>query len=130
MVIAARFTNGSGNFDTGKEGQQMAEEVKITDENFDQEVKNSKGLVLVDFYADWCMPCRMLSPTIEQLAKDYGGKVKVGKLDVDKNSNAAAAFSVTGIPTIMLFKDGEPVERLVGLQTADALKSVIDKHVS
>ena len=108
----------------------MAEEVKITDDNFDEQVKNHKGLVLVDFGADWCMPCRMLAPTIEQLAEDYEGQVKVGKLDVDKHSNSAAAFSVTGIPTIMLFKDGEPVERLVGLQTADALKAVIDKHVS
>ena len=108
----------------------MAEEVTITDDNFDEHVKNHKGLVLVDFYADWCMPCRMLAPTIEQIGKDYEGRLKVGKLDVDKQSNSAAAYSVTGIPTIMLFKDGEPVERLVGLQTADALKAVIDKHVS
>jgi len=108
----------------------MAEEVKITDDNFDREVKDHEGLVLVDFYADWCMPCRMIAPTIEQLAKDYEDSLKVGRLDVDKNSGSAAAFSVTGIPTLLLFKDGEPVERLVGLQTADALKAVIDKHVA
>ena len=108
----------------------MTEEVKITDENFEEQVKNHKGLVLVDFYADWCMPCRMLEPTIEQLAAEYQGRLKVGRLDVDKNFNSAAGFSVTGIPTLILFKDGEPVERLVGLQTADALKAVIDKHVS
>ena len=108
----------------------MTEEVKITDENFEEQVKNHKGLVLVDFYADWCMPCRMLEPTIEQLAAEYQGRLKVGRLDVDKNFNSAAGFSVTGIPTLIFFKDGEPVERLVGLQTADALKAVIDKHVS
>ena len=108
----------------------MADEVKLTDDNFEQLVTNSKGLVLVDFYADWCAPCRMLAPIIEQIANDYEGKVTVGKLDVDKSSNTAATFSVSGIPTTMLFKDGESVERLVGLQTAEALKAVIDKHLS
>lgn len=108
----------------------MAEEVRITDDNFDEAVKKSKGLVLVDFYADWCMPCRMLSPIIEQLAEDYQGRVTIGKLDVDKNPDVAAALSVTGIPTLMLFKDGQSVERLVGLQTADALTAVFDKHLS
>jgi len=107
----------------------MAEEVKLTDDNFDALVKKTKGLVLVDFYADWCMPCRMLAPTIEQLAAAYEGRVTIGKLDVDKNSSTAASFSVSGIPTLILFKDGEPVERLVGLQTADALKAVLDKHL-
>ena len=107
----------------------MAEEVRITDDNFDEVVTKSKGLVLVDFYADWCMPCRMLAPTIEQIAKDYAGRVKMGKLDVDKNPDTAATFSVTGIPTLMLFKDGKSAERLVGLQTAEALKAVLDKHL-
>ena len=107
----------------------MADEVKITDGNFDEVVAKSKGLVLVDFYADWCLPCRMLTPTMEQLAKDYAGRVKIGRLDVDKNPDAAVAFSVTGIPTLMLFKDGKSVERVVGLQTADALKAVLDKHL-
>ena len=108
----------------------MAEEVRITDDNFDEAVKKSKGLVLVDFTADWCMPCRMLNPIIEQLAEDYQGRVTIGKLEVDNNPDLAAAFSVTGIPTLMLFKDGQSVERLVGLQTADALKAVFDKHLS
>lgn len=108
----------------------MAEEVVLTDSNFDQEVKKSKGLVLVDFFADWCMPCRMLSPIVHQLAAEYEGKLKVGKLDVDKNFNTAATFSVTGIPTLIVFKDGQAVERLVGLQPIDALKGVIDKHLA
>ena len=108
----------------------MAEEKIITDANFDTEVKKAKGLVLVDFYADWCMPCRMIAPILEQLAQEYADNLVVGRLDVDKNFNTAAAFSVTGIPTLILFKDGEMVERIVGLQPAEALKGVIDKHLS
>ena len=92
----------------------MSNEKVITDANFDAEVKNAKGLVLVDFGADWCMPCRMIAPTMEKIADDYAGRVTVGTLDVDKNFNIAAAFSVTGIPTLILFKDGEVAERLVG----------------
>jgi thioredoxin 1 len=108
----------------------MANEKVLSDSNFEQEVKQAKGLVLVDFYADWCMPCRMLGPIVHQLSDDYAGKLTVGKLDVDKNFNTAAAFSVSGIPTLILFKDGQMAERLVGLQPIDALKSVIDKHLA
>lgn len=108
----------------------MANEVVLTDANFNDEVKNTKGLVLVDFYADWCMPCRMLAPTIEKIAEEYVGRVKVGKLNVDANFATASQFSVSGIPTIMLFKDGAMAERLVGLQTLDVLKGVINKHIS
>ncbi|MHC4714689.1 MAG: thioredoxin [Planctomycetota bacterium] len=107
----------------------MAGEVVISDADFEEAVTKDKGLVLVDFYADWCMPCRMLAPTIEAIATEYEGRVKVAKLDVDKNPATSEAHSVSGIPTLMLFKAGEPVERLVGLQTADALKAAIDKHL-
>jgi len=107
----------------------MSQEVILSDANFDEKVKKAKGLVLVDFYADWCMPCRMLAPTIEKLATDFAGKIVVGKLNVDANFNTASAFSVSGIPTVILFKDGQVVERLVGLQTADVLKGVINKHL-
>ena len=107
----------------------MSNEVVLTDANFNEKVKNAKGLVLVDFYADWCMPCRMLSPTIEKIADDYAGNLTIGKLDVDTNANIASSFSVTGIPTLILFKDGAMAERLVGLQTADVLKGIIDKHL-
>jgi len=108
----------------------MANETMLTDQNFDQEVKKAKGLVLVDFYADWCMPCRMLTPIVHQLAEEYAGKVTIGKLDVDKNFNTAAQFSVSGIPTLILFKDGQMKERLVGLQPIDALKNVLEKHLA
>ena len=106
----------------------MSHEVAITDANFNEKVKNSKGLVLVDFYADWCAPCRMLAPVIEKLADEFAGKVTVGKCNVDANMNTASSFSVTGIPTVILFKDGQPVERLVGLQTADVLQGILKKH--
>ena len=105
-------------------------EMTVTDGNFDEVVKKAKGLVLVDFTADWCMPCRMLAPTLEALAKEYEGRVTIGKLDVDSNFNTAMAFSVAGIPTLILFADGQPVERLVGLQTPATLKSVLEKHLS
>jgi len=103
----------------------MSNEVVLTDANFDEKVRKAKGFVLVDFYADRCMPCRILAPTIEKLAADWAGTLTVGKLDVDANYSTAASFSVTGIPTLILFKDGKPVERLIGLQPADALKSMI-----
>ena len=108
----------------------MGDEVILTDGNFEEKVTNSKGLMLVDFYADWCMPCRMLAPQIEELAKEYAGRATVGKLDVDKNPQSASSFSVSGIPTLILFKDGEVAERLVGLQTGEALKAVLDKHLA
>jgi thioredoxin 1 len=107
----------------------MSNEVILSDANFDEKVKKAKGLVLVDFYADWCMPCKMLAPTIDKLATEFAGKLTVGKLNVDANFGTASTFSVSGIPTIMLFKDGTAVERLVGLQTADILKGIINKHL-
>ena len=107
----------------------MSTEVVLTDANFDEKVKKAKGLVLVDFYADWCMPCRMLAPTVEKLAGEFTGKVTVGKLNVDANFNTASSYSVSGIPTLILFKDGAPAERLVGLQTADVLRGILNKHL-
>src|SRR5688500_8312538 len=105
-----------------------SEKVKtFTDSNFDDETKN--GLVLVDFWAEWCGPCRRLAPTVDALATDYDGKVTVGKLNVDENPNTAAQFSIRGIPTILIFKGGEIVESVVGLADKDHLKQLIDKHV-
>ncbi len=108
----------------------MADEKTLTDDNFEAEVTKAKGLVLVDFYADWCMPCKMLAPSIEEIATEYAGRVVVGKLDVDSNQATASAFSVTGIPTLILFKDGQKAERLTGMQPIDVLKEMIDKHLS
>ena len=101
----------------------------ITDGNFDQTIQGEKP-VLVDFWAEWCGPCRRLAPTVEELAGDYDGKVVVGKLNVDENPNTAFKFSIRGIPTLLLFKGGQVVEQVVGLQDKDELEKVIDKHVA
>ena len=87
----------------------------LTDANFESEVLKSDKPVLVDFWAAWCGPCRMMNPVIEELAKDYDGVAEVGKLNVDENSNTAAAYGVRSIPTVLLFKDGKVAETFVGV---------------
>ena len=89
--------------------------LELTDDNFDQEVIKSDKPVLVDFWAEWCMPCRMLAPTIDELAKEFNGKVKVGKVDTDANRDSAIKFGISAIPTIILFKGGQVVRKFVGV---------------
>jgi thioredoxin 1 len=100
--------------------------VEFTDQNFEQEVLKSSTPVLVDFWAEWCMPCRMLAPTIEKIAKDYAGKVKVGKLDTDANRDVAAKYSISAIPTVILFKGGEVSQKFVGLRQEKDFKAALD----
>lgn len=88
--------------------------VTITDENFEQEVLKSNILVLVDFWAVWCGPCKMIAPVVEQLAAEYNGKLKIGKLDVDNNQQSAIKYGVRGIPTLLIFKDGKVVDTIIG----------------
>ncbi len=99
----------------------------ITDNNFEETLKKNK-LVLVDFWANWCGPCRALAPTIEELAKEYNGKALVGKLDVDENPATAERFQVFSIPTMILFKDGTETERLVGLCSKSRISDTLNKH--
>lgn len=106
------------------------EPVKLTDNEFDQEVLKSSKPVLVDFWADWCTPCHMLSPTIDEIAKEYDGKIKVAKMNVDENAQTPPSYNIMSIPTVMLFKDGRPVQTFVGVQPKDAFKSAIDQVVS
>ena len=101
-------------------------ETLLTDQNFSAEVLKSKIPVLVDFWAEWCGPCRMLGPVVEKIAKDYAGKLKVGKLNVDENPEVPGQFGIQGIPTIMIFKNGEMVKRIVGFQPEDRIKGEID----
>lgn len=89
--------------------------LELTDGNFEQEVISSDVPVLVDFWAEWCMPCRMLAPTIEELARDFAGRVKIGKLDTDANRDVAARYKINAIPTVMLFKGGAMVKQFVGM---------------
>ncbi len=100
----------------------------VTDANFDETTKNNK-LVLVDFWAGWCGPCRALAPTIQELARDYAGKALVGKLDVDENSQTAERFQVFSIPTLIIFKDGCEVERLVGVCAKKNIETLLQKHL-
>ncbi len=100
---------------------------KLTDENFDQGV--AAGVVLVDFYADWCGPCRMLNPVIEELAQAMAGKITIAKVDTDQAIHTAAKFEVTSIPTLLLFVNGSPVKRIVGLKDFDTLKKIVSEHV-
>jgi thioredoxin 1 len=104
-----------------------SENVKeFTDQNFEAEVLKSDTPVLVDFWAEWCMPCRMLTPTIEKIAKDYAGKVKVGKLDTDANRDVAIKYSISAIPTVILFRNGEVAQKFVGLRQERDFKEALD----
>jgi thioredoxin 1 len=101
-------------------------DIKLTDQNFEEEVLKAKTPVLVDFWAEWCMPCRVIGPVIEELAKEYEGKIKVGKLNVDENGHTASHFGIMSIPSIYIFKDGKPVKTMVGAQSKDNFKKAID----
>jgi len=105
-----------------------AEPFHVTDANFEETLKKNK-VVLVDFWADWCGPCRALAPTIKELSQEYSGKVLVGKLNVDENSATAERFQVFSIPTMILFKDGKEAERLVGLCPKNRITETFQKRI-
>lgn len=104
----------------------MSNEAEFTDANFEAEVIKSDKPVLVDFWAPWCGPCKMIAPIVEEIAHEYSDKLKVGKLNTDDNQQIAAKFGVMSIPTLMIFKGGEPVERIVGAQAKETLTTKID----
>ena len=108
----------------------MTDFIKINAENFQNEVLDSKQPVLVDFTAEWCGPCKMLDPIIEELAKDWNGNIKVAKLDVDANPDLAMQYQVMGIPTLILFKNREPIERVSGYQSKDRLQKKFSPHLN
>jgi thioredoxin 1 len=100
--------------------------VEFNDSNFETEVLQSEQPVLVDFWAEWCMPCRMLAPTIDKIAEAYVGKVKVGKLDTDSNREVAMKYQISAIPTVILFKNGQVAQKFVGLKQEKEFKEAID----
>lgn len=103
--------------------------IELNDVNFDSEVKRSTQPVLVDFYATWCGPCRKQLPIMDEMAKDYTGKVRIGKMNVDDGKIKAAEFGISSIPALLVFQDGQVVERLVGLHSKSQLSQIIDKYL-
>ncbi|QSZ26577.1 thioredoxin [Aceticella autotrophica] len=103
--------------------------IEITNQNFEKEVLNSNIPVVVDFWAEWCGPCRMVSPIIDELAHDYEGKVKVGKINVDKENELAMKFKVMSIPTIIIFRDGKIVEKIVGAKPKAEFENFINRNL-
>lgn len=103
--------------------------MQIKSDNFETEVMNSEKLVLIDFWADWCMPCKMIAPAVEELAREYEGKVTVGKLNVDQEREIAIKFNIVSIPTIIFVKDGREVDRIIGAVPKSAIKEKLDKLI-
>jgi thioredoxin 1 len=107
----------------------MANEIELTDGNFEQEVLKAETPVLVDFWAEWCGPCRMIAPVVGELAGEYADKIKVGKVNVDNNQQTAATYGIRSIPTLLLFKGGEVVNQMVGVQPKEKIAEAINKSL-
>ena len=101
--------------------------VHVSDQDFSQQI--SEGVVLTDFWAPWCGPCKMIAPVLEEINEEIGDNVKIAKLNVDENQETAGKYGVMSIPTLMIFKDGEMVEQIVGFQPKDQLQSLLEKHM-
>ncbi len=108
----------------------MAHPIAITDTSFEDEVIKSETPVLVDFWAEWCGPCKMIAPIVEELAKEYDGKIKFTKMDVDENTRTPMKFGIRGIPTLILFNDGKAIEQVVGAVPKSVLKKKLDSALA
>ena len=105
----------------------MADLLQVTDDNFDEEIINSDMPAMVDFWAEWCGPCKMVGPLVEELAQEYKGRIKIAKMDVDKNRETPVRFGIRNIPTLIMFKGGGVVQTIVGAQTKDNLEEELKK---
>lgn len=103
--------------------------VKLTDSDFDENVLRRKGLTIVDFWAEWCGPCRMIAPILEELAQEYGERLTIGKLNVDENRHVTARYGIMSIPTLLFFKDGTKVDQVIGAVPKSVIKARIDAHL-
>ncbi|MBN2007991.1 thioredoxin [candidate division KSB1 bacterium] len=108
----------------------MSRETTLTDKNFETEVLKSNVPVLVDFWAEWCYPCRMIAPVVEEISSEYAGKLKVGKLNTDMNQFTASRYGITGIPSLLIFKDGEVVDRIVGALPKHSITAKLDYYLN
>ncbi|HYU17862.1 MAG TPA: thioredoxin [Chloroflexota bacterium] len=108
----------------------MAHPVAVTDSTFETEVVQSTTPVLVDFWAEWCQPCKLIAPVLEQIAEEQNSRLKIAKLNVDENPSTMQKFGIRGIPTLILFKEGQPVETLVGFMPKMALLGKLQKHIA
>lgn len=108
----------------------MSKPFVVTDQDFEEKVLQSHEVIVTDFWAEWCGPCKMIAPVLEEIAREYAGKLKVAKLDVDANPSTAMAYGILSIPTLLVFKNGQPVERIVGFMPKERLLSRIRPHLA
>jgi len=126
LCLASACDKQGGNADAHPESKNL---VTLTQDNFKTEVLSSSQPVLVDFWATWCGPCKMVAPTVAELANEFEGKAKVGKVDVDKEGSLAQEYNISAIPALLIFKNGKVVEQLVGVRSKEDLKAALNKHV-
>ena len=107
----------------------MSKPIELNDENFDQELTSSQVPVLVDYWAEWCGPCKMVAPVLEEIAEEYEGKLLIGKVDVDSNRDSAAKQNVMSIPTLILFKDGKPIDQRIGALSKVQLEEFLNEYI-
>ena len=108
----------------------MSDPVVITDDNFQQEVLDSDIPVMVDFWADWCQPCKMIAPVVQQIADEYEGRIKIGKLDVDENSETSIKLGIQGIPALLIFNEVKPVDQIIGAVPKSIIQKKLDETLS